>query len=297
VRVHDLEAGTSAEYAATDRYHVYGLAFDLAETRLAFLELAPPEVENMPWAIVVVRLEDGMTTRLEASTLPELHRYPGNPLGWSASGDELLIATFLPYSDGLYAGVWAISVPPDTPSGMLTGLPSRLLVPGGGYRSVPRISPDGTRLLYLARDPEYMPADFEPVEDFAANQLWVLDLASGQPALLYEVTDGDALMRDAAWSPDGSEILLAQGHFAGPEFGTLALKILDAEGQPRDAPAVPVAEGKYAMSLHWCRPDLALVQYMTRDTMFELAGVDPTGTGDWWEPQSGQPAFLLGCLD
>jgi hypothetical protein len=297
VHVYDLDAGTRVEYAATPRYHVYRLAFDPAETRLAFLELAPGDVQDTPWAIVVLRLEDATVTRFEGTTMLEAGRYPGNPLGWTASGDELLLSLFIPYSEGLYSGVVALSMPPNTPGGFVSGLVPRAILSEGEYMSTLQLAPDGTRLLYLGRNPNYVPADYEPpMQDWAVNQLWLLDLATGQRTLLYEVTDGDALLRDAAWSPDGSSVLFAQGHYAGWNFRTLTLKISDLGGQVRDVAPVPTGGDAWAANLYWCHPETAFAEFIGPAPLPELWAVDLTGEAGWWEPQPDQPAFMVGCV-
>ena len=93
----------------------------------------------------------------------------------------------------------------------------------------------------MARDPDYAPAHYEPIAyDTAVNQLWALDLAGGVPALLVEVTDGGALGYDAAWSPDGAQVLFAQGTYAGDTFAGLTLKVRDGSGAVRDVGLLPL---------------------------------------------------------
>jgi len=291
----DLQGETSYTIAATDGWGIYRMAFDRAEARLALLELAPAPVQNIPWAIVVVDLADGSTAHYEGTTQPQAGVYPGNPIVWAPSGDELLLGTFLPYSDGLYAGVQALEIRPGTVSAPVDTLRQRTLIQGGAYHSVPHLSPDGAQLLYLARDPGYMPADYTPALDFAVNQLWTLDIASATPTLLIEVTNGDALGADAAWAPDGERVLFAQGHYAGMDWGSLALQVRDGTGTVQELAPLPLAEEGTGLHLAWCTPDTALAVLTAGSDLTQLRAVD-VETGDLELLTSAETLFVLGCI-
>jgi hypothetical protein len=295
VAIANLGNGRSYAIDATEDWGVYEMVFDRAEQRLAFLELAPAPVPNIPWAIVVVDLADGSTTRFEGMTRPEQGAYPGNPLGWTPDGRELLIGTFLPYSDGPFAGVRALVIPPGTASAPIDELEQRTLIPGGAYRSVPHPSPDGTRLLYLARDPDYMPADYEPALDFAVNQLWTLEIASATSTMLLEVTDGDALGADAAWAPDGERILFARGHYDGVNWGTLALRVRDGTGKVTELASLPMPEEGAGLNVNWCRADTALGVLRAGLVPSELHWVD-VASGELKQLASADAVFVLGCI-
>jgi hypothetical protein len=295
VVIADLLRGTHYTIAATEGWGVSGLAFDPQVDRLAFLELAPAQVQNIPWAIVVVDLSDGSTTRFEDTTLPAQDSLPGDPLGWAAAGDTLLLATRLPYTDGRYAGIVAVELPPGTKAAPLDDLEQQELIPGGVYLSTPDLSPDGTRLVYLARDPSYVPADYEPAEDFAVNQLWTFDLDTGEAAMLYQVTDGDALAQHATWSPDGQSILFAQGYYQGMYWRTLGLRRYSGVGEVTEVAPLPLPESWVQLRLHWCRPDTALVTMETGVPVDELysAGME----AETLELVASEgTVFVLGCI-
>jgi hypothetical protein len=294
--ISNLEDGTTYTVAATPSFGIYHMAFDSAETRLAFLEVGPPEGEATGWAIVVVNLADGSTARFEAAMGADRAFLPGTPIGWNASGGELIVDTFLPYSEGGFAGVWAIALPPDAAPAPLSTLARRELLPSWGYLSRPRLSPDTTRLLYPARDPDYMPADYEPVMmDLAVNQLQMVDLAAGTSTLLVETTDGGALASAAAWSPDGSEVLFAQGTYSGYAFASLGAKIRDGSGTVRDVGALPAPPEGTPTGLEWCTPDLAFYTVTTGDGARQLHTVDLAG-GETDLITSADYLTLLGCV-
>ena len=294
----NLETGITFVTPLTPDFTLYGLAFDPAETRLALMELGGSGVGDYLWAIVVVNLADGSTTRFETtmtmgSASPIL---PGNPVGWAASGDELLLDTFMPDTEGNWGGVWGVTLPPGAAAASLDTLGRREFVPAGGYLAPPYLSPDANHLLYLNRDFSYTPAGYEPMAyDLAVNQLWAVDLASGSPSSLVNVTDGGALARAAAWSPDGAQTLFAQGNYAGDAFASLTLKVRDSTGTIRDIGPAPLPPGGGLRGLDWCIPDTALATVTTADYEHQLHTVDVTSGGTGLVT-SATHISVLGCV-
>lgn len=279
----------------TEGWGVYGMAFDPAGFRLAFVELASADIENIPWAIVVLNLEDGSTVRFEGITDYANNDLPARPLGWISGGRELVMNHFLPYSDGLYAGIWAVNIPPDAKAGPILDLERRELIPGGAYHSLPDISPDLRTLLYLTRDWDYMPDDYEPGMDMGVNQLWSLDVETLEATKLYEVTDGSLLGGDAAWSPDGTQALFAQGRYAGMYWDELALYTLDQEGNVKEAAPIELENGTWLSEIAWCRPAQGIVTFALGSNVQKLHTVDlEEGTLD--QIASAEMVFLVGCV-
>jgi hypothetical protein len=270
-------------------------AFDLGETRLAFVEVGPIGREGVAWAIVVVNLEDGAVRRYQTTQpLAQPALLPGSALGWSAEG-ELLLNTFAPYSDSAHQGLWALALP-ESGAPEVEALPRRQVLAGGAYMW-PQLSPDGRRILYLARDGSYTPADYQTdYVDVAVNQLWSLELASGQATLLAEVTDGGAL-GPAAWSPDGGEVLFVRGRYSGGDrLGSLVMQTCAAGGgSARElGPLVLPAEG-FVWLLRWPRPGLALVLVSLPGAAMELYSVELAGGST--TPVAAAPYIhLLGCV-
>ena len=294
--VTNLEDSTAYTIPATTGFDIYDMVFGPNETRLAFLELGAPEAGAIPWAIVIVNLADGSTARFEA-TMGVDHTYmPGIPIGWSNGGDELLLNTFPPYSEWSPLGIWAVSLPPGTPSASFSTLSRRELLPSGSYHSVPKLSPDNTHLLHLSRDPDYMPAGYEPMAfDTAVNQLWTVETVSGARTMLLEVTDGSALADDADWSPDGSEVIFAQGNYAGETFTSLTLKVRDATGAVRDIAPLPLPPDGYPHQIAWCSPNMAAYTNSARDGSKELYLIN-LGSGGTTLIESTTAISLLGCI-
>jgi hypothetical protein len=298
VVVANLESGTTYNIPLTPDYSLYGMAFDHAETRLVFTELGGSGTGTYTWAVVVVSLADGSTTRFEDSfgfPVDDGVMLSGQPIGWTAAGDELLLDTFMPDTEGNWAGVWAVTLPPGTPSAALNTLSRREVLAAGDYTAEPRLSADATLLLYLNRDYSYTPSGYTPMAyDLAVNQLGEVDLAIGSSTLLVNATDGSALARAAAWSQEGSHILFAQGTYAGDAFGSLLLKRHEAASTISDAGPVPLPPGGSLQSIDWCLPNLALVVVTTVDYdhqlhIVELGGGSTLVTSDAY-------ISVLGCI-
>lgn len=300
VRAVNLETGDTIIAPLTPDFSLNGLAFDYAETRMAYVELGQFTAEAYVWAVVVVNLTDGSTVRYEMTmTLgsdPVL--LPGHPIGWSNPGNELLLDTFLPGTEGSWRGVWAVTILPGVGSGFLDSLSRREIVPSGGYLTTPIFSPDHSQLAYLNRDFSYMPDDYEVMAyDLAVNELWTSNSDGTVPQRRINVVDGRALERDAlAWSPDGTQILFAQGTFAGSDtFASLTLKVLDSGGAVRDVGPAPIPAGGWLLDMHWCSPDLALATVGVPGGGQELHMVDMTsGTSSLVD--SADRVHVLDCV-
>jgi len=276
-------------------------AFGRDGSRLAFLEVAPPGMGKCAaWSITVVQLASGWSARFERAS--ECSLLPGTPLGWSSYGD-LLLDVFRPYTERWWANVWAFALPPGHPARPIESLSHRQLLAPEAQGWGARLSPGGTRLLYLARDPGYTPAGLEGANpDMAVNQLWTLDVQSpgGQPTQLVEVTGGGALDRVAAWSPGGDAILFVQGRYppgsaaqaAGPLLGAATLKVAELSGAARTVGPLP--EAGDLIALDWCAPSTALATFTsgTRQALYAVDLISGQATRVAEAPQLA----VLGCL-
>jgi hypothetical protein len=298
ITIISLETGTTHNVPLTADFILYGSAFDHTDSRLAFMELGGSGIGTYTWAIVVVNLADGSTTRFEKSFTSPItpgDMLPGRPFGWSAASSELLIDTFLPDSGGFFGGVWAISIPLGTPSAALDTLSRRELIAAGDYSSEPRVSPTGTRILYLRLEPGYTPAGYAPMgPDFPVNQLWDMDIATGTPTRLVNVDDGGALAQTAAWMQEVPHTVFAQGNYGGATFGSLTLKRRDNAGSITDVGAVPLPAGGGLLAIDGCLPDMALLTIVNASYDAELHVADFAGGSTL--VTSARTIFVLGCV-
>ena len=291
-----LNLDTDAAYTipVTSDSQPYGAAFDPAARRLAFLDLGAPGEGGVPWAIVVVTLEDGSTRRFEATADLDEAMLPGSPIGWY--GDELLLDTFIPYSEAGSEGLWAVTLPPDAASQPFDDLDRRLLLPGDGYLLAPELSPDASRILYLNRDYDYTPDDYGPVGyDLAVNQLGLVDVTDSSSELLVEETEGGALGGDVAWSPAGNRGLFTQGRYSGTTFSSLTLSTVDETGGGTDVGPIPLPPEGFLVSLDWCAEDTALVLVAASDGSHRLHTVD-LSSAEASLVASDDDISVLGCV-
>lgn len=290
----NLESGTTYTIPVTSDFDPYGMGFDASASRLAFVELGSPGGDGVAWAIVVVSMADGSTVRFEATTGPDNTFLPGSPIGWS--GDELLLDTFIPYSDALSTGLWAVTLPPDVTSVPYETLERREVLPEDRYLFNPDLSPGGSRLLYLGRDYDYTPDNYGPVGyDLAVNQLGLIDLEDGSPTLLVEETEGGALGGDVAWSPDGSLGLFAEGRYGNGTFASLTLKTVEDSGTVTEVAPIPLPSGGFLVSLDWCTQETVLVVVANSEGVHELHTMD-LDSGEASLVTSDEEIAVLGCV-
>jgi hypothetical protein len=264
LEVHNLETDETRQVIPDSDSGLFRFAFDQEGRHLAYVELGAPSETGVPWALVVVDLRTGESAKYDAvMSSNETRPLPGAPIGWSGVdgvSDELIIDTFLPYTEGGSMGVWGLTLPASGASAPLEELSARELLPEAPvYLSRLFFSPDAQLLAYLGRNPDYLPTDYVPeFYDLAVNRLGVVALENGSRTLIVDVDDGSALARALAWSPNGERLLFAQGRYDGDEFAELSLKSADLDGTVVDYGPLnqPLSGG--LLGLAWCDPSLVL---------------------------------------
>ncbi len=310
VTIVDLRTPRQFEVGQLTDLDTFSMAFEDSEQRLAILEVSAPSAEEVSWALLVANLLGEGVTRFPArSWMEEGARLPGYPLGWIFGGFELLLDTFVPYTDAGGQGVIALELrpdpveePPRVQDVPLEELAWREVLPAEAYDTVPRLSSDATALLYLDRDPDYLPDAYDPLGfDLAVNRLWTLSFddpeAIVEPDMWLAVDDGSALARVADWSPDGAQILYAQGTYDGGEtFASVELKIHDAVTPVRQVTELPLPEERHLVGLDWCRPELALVTTAESPGDYELTLIDVID-GTSRSIAAAATVEVLGCVN
>ncbi len=294
IEVRDTDTGRAFTIDLTAGFWLFEMAFDPAETRLALLEMGWPEADYTPWAYIIVDLAEGSTRRFANSAAAADH-LPGQPLGWTADSQMLLVNAFIPYSDAGMMGVYAYTFPPEMASRPITEVTQRLVLSAPDYREQ-RLSANGARMLYLNRTEGYMPTGYDPTEfmfDAAVNQLWVLDIDRDEREMWVEITDGGALHHVAAFSPDGTRVLFAAGDYVNNEFDTLTFQVHDGDRVTSIGPA-PLAPGDWLIDVAWCHPDHALV--LTWNAVRYRLHLIPLSTGEAVEIAAEDHIALLGCV-
>jgi hypothetical protein len=300
IELHDAKTGASRQIVPdTFAASTLNLAFDRSSRRLAYLYLGDlGENGVVPWALVVVDLEQDTTARYDAQMTHEDRRsLPGMPVGWSSS-DELIINTFMPYSGGGWAGVRGVTFPADGAPASLDTLSLRELLPGApAYLSRLFLSPDGQNLAFLGRDLDYKPDNYLfEFYDLAVNRLEIVTLASGARTLQFRVDDGSALAHALAWSPAGDRLLFAQGRYEGGEhLGTLTLKSSDLNGAVVEHGPLTLPPLSTLADLAWCTASQVLyVVWDGSDYTQQLYSLD-LSTALSTQLSSGDQINLITC--
>jgi hypothetical protein len=300
LELHDARSGESRQITPETTSGLLRFAFDPDGRRLAYLDLGTYTDAGVPWALVVVDLESGAEARYEALMEDGQTRpLPGAPVGWSGvrPADELIIDTFMPYTEGGWMGVWGVTLPADGTSAPLAALPLRELIPGApAYSSRLYLAPDGRSAAFLGRDPDYYPDNYYPeFYDLAVNRIEIAALDDGARTVVVAATDGSALARGLAWSPSGERLLFAQGTYEDESFVELALKSSDRAGVVVTYGPLTLPPLGGLLELAWCNPSLAL--YVTWDGgtgTQHLLSFD-LNTGVTGEVSSGNQLEVVGC--
>lgn len=297
VHVTDLQTDSTMTFPVTSDFDVFGLAFDRNAARLGYVEVGSPGENGTPWAVVVADLENGTVTRFDAVFRGEEGVKPGYPIGWD--GDELLLDTFIPYTEAGSLGVWAITLPPGGTSTPIDALNPEEIVAGDDYLLAMRLSPGRDRLLYLNRDYDYTPDNYGTVAyDLAVNQLWWMDMETENADLLIAETEGGALGRQIAWSPDGNTALYAEGRYSEDTFDFLTLKTVpigEEAPSPTEVAPVPLPLNGYLTDLAWCTSEMGLVVVATEDGAHQLHTLDTAG-GTTDRLTDADSIQVLGCI-
>ncbi len=301
LELHQTQSGEVREITPDTTSGLFQFAFDSDGSRLAFINLGVYSDAGVPWDLVVVDLESGATARYDALMAgPETRPLPGMPVGWSAQtspGDELIIDTFLPYTEGGWMGVWGVTLPENGASAPLDSLIVRELIPGApAYSSRLRLAPDSRDVAYLGRDLDYVPDNYvSEFYDLAVNRLSFTALGDGVTTMVVEVDDGSALARAFSWSPTGERLLFAQGHYEGENWADLTLKSSDRSGTIVTYGPLTVPALGGLSDLVWCDP--SQVFYVTWDGSGgpeHLVGFD-LNTGISSEISAGRRVEIVGC--
>lgn len=171
---------------------IIGLAFSGDEAGLAYVQVEQGRpLAEAAWQVSVIPTGGGASTVVAmpdtlAETLPPV------PLGWPVDG-PLLLAPAVP--DANAGGIFAVDT--ETAAG------SQLVPVAGRLVADPQLSPDGTRLAYLASNPA---GDAPSGGVYAAEQVHIYDLREDDFTTM-QAPRGQEIC-GVRWHPDGVRLLL-----------------------------------------------------------------------------------------
>lgn len=122
------------------------------------------------------------------------------PFEWSNRTGRIYLQGWLPFRGMVKQSIWAMK--PD-------GTNLTTIIPEPDYTGIPRLSPDGSRLSFLATELESLPRDYvAPPGAPPGNALFVMNLASGEKEPWAQRTD--SALGAFGWSESGEEILAVE---------------------------------------------------------------------------------------
>jgi hypothetical protein len=298
--VHNATSGERREINPDTRSGMLRFLFDPEGSRLAYVDLGAYVGGRVPWSLVVSNLDTQQSVRYDAVMVDtETRPLPGVPVAWSQSGsrDHIILDTFLPYTESGWMGVWAIPLPAGSISGLLDTLSPIEMVPSGGYSSDVILAPDGEKLAYLARDPNYVPDNYvAEYYDLAVNQLAIAGLEDRTREILVEVDDGGALARAIAWSPASERLLFVQGTYEGEQLTELTLKSTDLDGTVVTYGPLNLPRPSELVKMAWCSSGAVfLVTLDWHDGLEKLSRVD-LNTGAVKEISARRRVDIVTCV-
>jgi hypothetical protein len=282
---------------------VEGPVFDATGERVAYTISADPahQINGLhAWAIFVRDLATESETLFGGPFLAHSHErpLPGDPIAWI--DDELLLSTFVYHGEQRNRGVWVLDVgeaiPGETVS--LQAYDRQVLSPEDVSPRLywrPTISPGSDMLAFLIYDYDYKPSclDDNRYEESSMVALGVVSLTGGEPRILVDATrDDGALATPLTWSPDGQQVLFAQGQCQ--DQSTLfesTLRAVDLQGSITGEWPLARVETIWWGEALWCTPDDVFYTH-NRGELWHLNLV----TGQSKQVLSSKWVRLVGCL-
>jgi hypothetical protein len=268
-------------------YAILGFVLNSTGQQLSYaaVNLRTSRSTRMTWRTGVADLEEH-ETRLSLSSVP--HKAPVEgipvPFAWPIGG-QVYFQGLLPFRGMVRQGIWTVK--PD-------GAALQNVLPEPAYTGIPRLSPDGSRLAYLATDMESLPKEYLAAPGTPpGNVLAVMTLATGEKSEWTRKTG--AALGVYAWSATGEEILAVQqawleGRFRDVEIlrirenRPVSIRKIDQSQSFKNVTAILECRGG---SLFWVEKDRASAKLYARtnqvsDILLDLPGGE---------------IQVLGCLD
>ncbi len=271
--------------------------FNTTGQHLAFLESVYPLTAGRDtWFVHIRDIATGMDTRFQGPIVAPGHLddepLRGEPIAWV--GEELLLN---------------ILAPPESPNLDIRALDVSKVVPGEtvslrqydrlvlSHKDVeymgPTISPDNEVIAFVVWDHDHRPSCLD--NSFGTiTGLGVVPVAGGPARLLVDVTGTDSALaaQPLTWSPDGSQVLFAQGtcQDASSPF-ELMLRTVDLQGNIIHEWPLVRLQNTCCQEALWCTPEQ--IFYLRGNDQLWRLNVE---TGQSEQVLSSNQIRLVGCF-
>ena len=141
----------------SEGYSFYHGVYSPDKRKVAYLEKSLSEGKYNVWVVDLQSKQRDLLLSEATSSSP----LPFAPIAWSQSTNELILNAFVPDSDLVFQGLWAMDLASHTLNSLEVG--------SEGYSSLPMLAPDGTRLVFNASTYAHAPL-------YSNNIIKVLDL-------------------------------------------------------------------------------------------------------------------------
>ncbi|MFQ5851429.1 MAG: hypothetical protein ACE5JU_12670 [Candidatus Binatia bacterium] len=195
---------------------ILGFTLSPSGTQLAYAEinLKKSNSHRVHWRTKLTDLERN-DTQISVASGPDRLAGEGIPVpfSWSSRTGEVYLQGLLPFRGMVHHGIWAMK-----PDG--SGL--RKILPEPSYTGLPRLSPDGGSLAFLAPRIEALPQGTIPLPGAPpGNVLVVVNLFTGEQSAWARQTRD--VFGTFAWSTSGREILVSRQEWVENRFRDIAL--------------------------------------------------------------------------
>lgn len=233
IEILDWRSGRRLVIEPGSDYALLGFALDPEGKKLVYaaMNIRASRSTSVTWRIGLADLErhETQVTLTSGSGKVGEQGIPV-PFEWSRRTGRIYLQGWLPFRGMIKQSIWALS---------LDGNQLTKVIPEPSYTGIPRLSPDGSRLSYLAADMDSLPRDYvAPPGPPPGNVLSVMDLASGEKAAWARGTE--SAFGVYAWSASGEEILAVEQAWLKGRFRDVEMR--------RIGKATSVSLGKIAQA-------------------------------------------------
>lgn len=245
IEILDLTGRKGLRLKPAKDYAILGFALSPAGDRLSYaaMNLRKSRSTHVTWRVGVIDLVN-RETQLSLTSNPTDVPEEGIPVpfGWSGRVGQIYLQGWMPFRGMMKQAIWAME--PD-------GSKLQKVLPGPAYIGVPRLSPDGALLAYLAADIESFPADYVAAPGSPpGNVVAVIDLASGEKSVWARSPGGAFGL--FSWSAAGDGILASQQVWSEGRFRDVSVRRINRKASAKIAQFEPGGSGVRIGSILEC---------------------------------------------